>query len=243
MAATSQELRNDAEQKLAALLRKLAPSFRGRILAALRQYGSAAAIPPGFWIELQREIADKATEEVLLALMLFYSHTENELGITNFARDDVSISAAPTAVRITQRAGAQWLDSVRNRLITPRGKLADLSQRELLKAATDDSIDNAARDAATRARTAARRSAAGDYEKRRALDGFVVTTKLIWRNHPELSESGPCTFCESLEGMSEFGDKYGGGGWAEYAPEGSPAHPFCVCDQEVVVVMEGDEDE
>lgn len=232
----SELLRRQAETDLQRVLNRLTPGLRARVGAALRQYGGVDSIPAQFWVELQADIDKEAAEAILIMMVAFYRDTQDFLGLDATHEEAIAVSAAKAAVRVSERTTGDWLAGVRRRLEGADATgMTDREVRVVVRTATEDwSAETAARNGSVRARTAARRAAGSD--SGREFD-------LIWRNHPELSVSGPCPYCSELEGMAEFEDELGGGGWSEAAPDGPPAHPNCVCDLETVYRQESaDED-
>ena len=222
-------LRLKSEDRVAAVLQKYVPSMRGKILGAIRDYGSVQAIPPQFWVDLSNEMDQKHAALLVILMLAAYSDTEDMLGIANMPEEDVILGASPLSVRIAQNNNRLWVASIRNRLIKASRDGEALAGDTVRDIVNDDGATLTARNSTVQTRAAGRRSAGGDYARR-----HNVQVRMIWRTHPELSRSGPCPECEALNGLPEFDDRYGGGGWAEEAPEGPPLHPNCVCDLEPV---------
>lgn len=223
-------LRQDTERRLSDVLSKYVPSMRGKIMAALREYGSVEAIPPEFWVELSDEMDRKHAALLIILMLSVYSDTEDMLGLDNLPEEDVIVGASPMSVRIAQNSNRLWVSSIRARLIRAAKDGDALAGDTIRDIITDDGALLTARNSTTMSRATARRSAGGDFARRTGTQ-----IELVWRIHPELSRSGPCPECEALDGLTEFGDGFTEG-WGESAPEGPPLHPNCVCDLEPVEV-------
>lgn len=222
---TGEKIRQDAERSLSVALSKLTPRFQGMIYAALRDYGSIRAIPPQFWEELAQQVNQRASASLLILMIAAYADTEDSLDLERADEADIAIAASPIATRIGQHNSRLWMDSVRRRLIGIEQGGMTVGRDDISDIVSDDGAVLTSRNATTTARAASRRSAGSEYVRRK---GGAI--QLVWTTHPELSASGPCPTCEDLDGLPEFGDEFGGGGWAEDFPDGPPAHPNCVCD-------------
>lgn len=111
--------RLDLESKLAAKLSRLYGSHRRRITAALKQTGDppdAAKIPASLWSEIENEIREQLSEELLLIFLLVVAASSNDLGLGLKASTASRMGEAYSGGRAREIA-QKMMEHSRNRLL------------------------------------------------------------------------------------------------------------------------------
>jgi hypothetical protein len=252
MADAIEQLRASTEAELSAIVAKLGPTHRRRVLDAVERYGSIAAIPAEVWESMKQEVDTQAAAVLLLLLAGTYGAeyrritrqlpAENRVAAP--APEELQAAAAPVAGQAARMVADDYVDGMRNRLernIDAKAQeLNQLPPREAAKAVRDE-IDAAIGEEAAaapiidntaRAVNASGESAAEDIG--RQVGARVV---VIW----VIEDSKACSVCKSLDGKTsdEWGAILEGSGSSDaigFVMNYGGAHPHCRCRRKYVLM-------
>lgn len=242
-----EDLRDEAEAAILLLWQHASDRVRRKIDAAIKQYGSPAAVPDSVWQSLRQEVETPTAAAIGLLLVGTYQETERGLDAEVSPLEPLTAAATPVATTMGERLADKWIGNLRTKLgalgvpVQPDeiGAAPGLPSEAEIDAAIEKALDGTAvkgivSDGVTTAITSAQVSAGNDFVGRAAMAGQVVTIVRYWELHPELSRSGPCRICRPLSEMPESF-------WGLEYPEGPPIHNYCCCALRTAVIVEGGE--
>lgn len=233
--------RNRLEQDFAGELAELTQEQRTRLRQYLGTPPDPSRVPESFW----QEIRDDTQRRIAaIAYLLFIAAAEEHAsyGGTQATSTSFDVDATAFALQQAQTMANGYTNAARNRFrafgdrlrlpVTSTPELATatvLTPQQLANEIADILPPESAERIATTVTTSAQTkggnagidAARGD--RRNTIAGMVLHK--FWTNHPELTRTGPCPRCESLNGEPEER-------WAEIDSEagsGPPLHDYCAC--------------
>lgn len=236
---TLDQHRDKAEREIAKVLRYMNQEQRGRVLSAIKQYGSVAAVPESFWEELKREVDGKIAAILLLLMVPAYDNMTRRVARVAPAPDSpperatevqIRTAAAERAAQLGREAASAHVEYTKSRLDTAY-RDADGDTAEFEQKATDimrtrpkpgerDAAETTGITTATRGISTAERAGANDEGIRR---GVEVDVKWVTEKDGKV-----CPICAPLHGRPSIE-------WVDRFPVGPPAHPNCRCQLEPYV--------
>lgn len=258
MADAIEQLRTATERDLAALIGKLGPSHRRRVMDAIEVYGSARAIPEEVWESIRRDIDEESSAALLLLLVGVYGaeyrRARRQLPADKrsavVAVDDEALrrAAAGPAATVARQVADDYVSGIQRRMASRiddnAAELNQLPPRERARAVRqtiddivgEDTAAAAVVDSTARGINAAGEAAAGDIG--RQTGARIVA---VW----VIEDAKACPVCKALNGKTsdEWALILEGIGESDaitFVMSYGGAHPHCRCRRKYVVMDRGD---
>lgn len=260
---TLDEIRDDAERSLAAVLAKLDAQHRDMLLDAIEKYGRVQDIPEDVWREIIKRTEDELVVMLLPVMILADSWTTKEIQRQQprlpTQRPPSLAGYAMDAARRASEVAAQTTDTTRTRLgraiedsrLAAGGDAGPLGEltRDGIRQAIDDVLNDDRRrtiaaNETTGAMTTGQRGAADRVagsdgattaggDGATTADGKNVRLRMLWQTE---SDNRVCPRCRPLHDSPEEV-------WGKVFPNGpgQDAHPNCRCWLKPVVELPQEE--
>lgn len=247
---TLSTIRATGESDLESLMQQFDDKHKALLRDAIKKHG-INNVPQAVWNEIQTNIEEGTVSAIILLLMMADDWTTEEIKSQGIVTRSLSGQLQDTYSRVAAaQSRTVAVDSTRELRMRLTRKLQDqaLTGEGAIGDVTDSGIDEALDDVFTTGRRhgvavnattdamtfghrgAKERTIAGDGASLTG-DGTRVTVELLWINHPEESESGPCEKCAPLHMQPEKV-------WSRVYPAGpgSGVHKGCVCTLQIRIV-------